>query len=310
VPALRAFASRVSCVLVVTQPDRPAGRGKKLQPTPVKSAAGELGIATLEPERLRDALTALADARADLFAVASYGKIVPQTVLDLPALGALNVHPSLLPLYRGATPLQTQLRDGVSESGVTIIAMDAGMDTGAVVIAERSRIGPRETYGELHDRFARIGADLLARACDDVVAGRASRLPQALFGSQERAARTITRPLAKADLDIDWSASARAVVDRIRSLAPAPGARARFSADDEAAFKILVAREAEPDDFARRDLGPFVVATPGTLVAGKFVATGSGFIVLERLVPPGRNAISGDEFARTRAPKRETVSPT
>jgi methionyl-tRNA formyltransferase len=218
VPALRAFASRVSCVLVVTQPDRPAGRGKKLQPTPVKSAAGELGIATLEPERLRDALTALADARADLFAVASYGKIVPQTVLDLPALGALNVHPSLLPLYRGATPLQTQLRDGVSESGVTIIAMDAGMDTGAVVIAERSRIGPRETYGELHDRFARIGADLLARACDDVVAGRASRLPQALFGSQERAARTITRPLAKADLDIDWSASARAVVDRIRTI--------------------------------------------------------------------------------------------
>ncbi|MBD5604090.1 MAG: methionyl-tRNA formyltransferase, partial [Candidatus Eremiobacteraeota bacterium] len=199
-PALRAFAERVACVLVVTQPDRPAGRGHKLQATPVKRAALDLGIATVEPQRLRDAAREIAATDADLFAVESYGKIVPQDVLDLARLGALNVHPSVLPLYRGATPLQSQLRDGVADGGVTIIAMDAGMDTGDVVVAARAPIGLRDTYGDLHDRFALLGAELLARACDDVVAGRARRLPQTLFGSDADAARTLTRPLAKADL--------------------------------------------------------------------------------------------------------------
>ncbi len=129
-PALQAFAERVECVLVVTQPDRPAGRGQRLQPTPVKAAALELAIPTYEPHSLRDALGTLRGADAGLFAVASYGKILPQPVLEIPPCGALNVHPSVLPLYRGATPLQAQLRDGVTTGGVTIILMDAGMDTG------------------------------------------------------------------------------------------------------------------------------------------------------------------------------------
>jgi methionyl-tRNA formyltransferase len=310
VPSLLAFAQRVDCALVVTQPDRPAGRGQRLASTPVKVAAHSLGIRTLEPERLRDTLPELAVLRPDLFAVASYGKIVPQAVLDLARLGALNVHPSLLPCYRGATPLQSQIRDGVSDSGVTIIAMDAGMDTGDIVLAERSPIGPRETYGSVHDRFAQLGADLLARACDAVVAGRARPLPQALFGSAADAERTRTRTLTKAALEIDWTASARAVVDRIRSLAPAPGARAHFAgppdanapADASAAppLKILQARVAEPHDLAgERDLAAFAAAPPGTLLAGRFVATGSGFVVLERLVPPGRSAVTGEEFARS-----------
>ncbi len=303
-PALRAFATRVACELVVTQPDRPSGRGQRLQPTPVKTAAVELGIPTLEPERLRDALDDLRAAGADLYAVASYGKIVPQSILDLPRLGALNVHPSLLPLYRGATPLQTQLRDGVADGGVTIIAMDAGMDTGDIVAQERARIDPRETYGELHDRFAALGAELLARACDDARAGRASRLPQSLFGSAAEARRTLTRPLAKTDLDIDWNATALAVTDRVRSLAPAPGARARFDGDD-VGVKILGARIGEPhdarafaDDAAR---AAFAESEPGTLAQGRFVATGSGFVVLERVVIPGRGAMTGEDFARSRA---------
>ncbi len=304
-----AFAQRVDCALVVTQPDRPSGRGHRLAATPVKVAAQSLGIQTLEPEKLRDVVRELAVVQADLFAVASYGKIVPQAVLDLARLGALNVHPSLLPCYRGATPLQSQIRDGVADAGVTIIAMDAGMDTGDIVLAERSPIGPRETYGSVHDRFAQLGADLLARACDAVVAGRARPLPQALFGSAEDAERTRTRPIAKTDLEIDWTTGARAVVDRIRSLAPAPGARARFVAavdasvpDDASALplKILQARIAEPHDLAgEADLAAFAAAAPGTLLAGRFVATGSGFVVLERLVPPGRSAITGEEFARS-----------
>jgi methionyl-tRNA formyltransferase len=313
VPALRTFAEHVACVLVVTQPDRPAGRGHKLAPTPVKIAARELGIPTLEPERLRDAFETLAAAGADLFAVASYGKIVPQRVLDLPRLAALNVHPSLLPLYRGATPLQSQLRDGVTDGGVTIIAMDAGMDTGDVVVAERSAIGSRETYGELHDRFAMLGADLLGRALDDVLAGRARRLPQSLFGSAADAAHTLTRPLAKADLEIDWSAGAREIVDRVRSLAPAPGARARFAGIESDPVKILEARVAEPRDFAplrSDDIERLADRAPGTLADGGLVATGGGYVVLERLVPPGRAAQSGVEYARAQLARDRAATVT
>jgi len=124
VPSFQAFAEATRCVLVVTQPDRPAGRGLKLRQAPVKAAAHALGIPAIQPERIRDALAALGDTGAELFAIASYGKIVPQAVLDIPRYGALNVHPSLLPLYRGATPLQSQLRDGVTESGVTVILIE------------------------------------------------------------------------------------------------------------------------------------------------------------------------------------------
>jgi methionyl-tRNA formyltransferase len=302
VPALEAFARSLECVLVVTQPDRPAGRGHKLSPTPVKAAAGALGLPVAEPARLRDAFAELAAARADVFAVASYGKIVPQTILDLPRLGALNVHPSLLPLYRGATPLQSQLRDGVSDGGVTIIAMDAGMDTGDVVAQERIPIGPRETYGELHDRYAHAGAAMLAAACRDAAAGRLRRFPQALFGSADEALRTLTRPLAKSDLAIDWSRAAAAVVDAVRSLAPMPGARAEFAGSDRA-LKILEARVAGPADLAACDETTITGASrdPGCLFGGHLVAARPGFVVLERVILPGRNAMSGAEFARSLA---------
>jgi methionyl-tRNA formyltransferase len=273
----------------------------RLTPTPVKRAARELGLATLEPVRLREAVDAVRAARPDLFAVASYGKIVPQAMLDVPPLGALNVHPSLLPLYRGATPLQSQLRDGVADSGVTIIAMDAGMDTGDIVLQERAAIGARETYGELHDRFAELGATLLARACDLTLGGRARPTAQALFGSDADARRTLTRPIAKADLEIDWSVSATAVCARVRSLAPSPGARARFAGDADP-IKILASRVGEPRDAAAHAGAAAALlanAVPGTL-AGSFVATGSGFVVLERVVVPGRNPMTGDEFARAR----------
>jgi methionyl-tRNA formyltransferase len=146
-----------------------------------------------------------------------------------------------------------------------------------------------------------LGADLLGRALEDVLAGRARRLPQALFGSAADAARTLTRPLAKADLEIDWSAGARDVVDRIRSLAPAPGARARFAGVESEPVKVLAARVAEPRDFApfrADDFERLADRTPGTLADGGLVATGSGYVVLERLVPPGRGTQSGVEYAR------------
>jgi methionyl-tRNA formyltransferase len=284
VPSLHAFAAATRCVLAITQPDRPAGRGHKLAPTPVKRAALELGIPTLEPERLRDVLPAVRALGAELFAVASYGKIVPQAMLDLAPLGALNVHPSLLPLYRGATPLQSQLRDGVREGGVTIILMDAGMDTGDIVLQERAAIGERETYGELHDRFALLGAALLGRAATDAVERRLARTPQAGLASDAEIARTLTRPLRKEDLLVDWSLPARRVVDLIRSLAPQPGARARLDGEPSP-VKILEARAS-------------VAPEAGTLA----VRCGDGaFAIVERLVPPNRNATSGAAFVAARA---------
>ncbi|GAC1548000.1 MAG: hypothetical protein NVS3B16_20520 [Vulcanimicrobiaceae bacterium] len=279
-PALRAFAAHVDCRLAITQPDRPAGRGHKVQPTPLKVAALELGIPTLEPAKLRDALAALRALDAELYAVASYGKIVPQSLLDVPRLGALNVHPSLLPRYRGATPLQAQLRDGVALGGVTIIAMDAGMDTGDIVLRAERAIAPDETYGELHDRFAQLGADLLAEACDLVAAGRAARIPQAGLDDPATVAATLTRPLTKGDLVVDWTWPARRVVDHIRSLSPQPGARGTL--DGEAmAVKIIAAHLAVD------------APVDGELAV---VCGDGGRVVVDRLVPPNRAAMSGRAF--------------
>jgi len=232
---------------------------------------------------MRDALPAVRALEAELFGVASYGKIVPQAMLDLPRLGALNVHPSLLPLYRGATPLQSQLRDGVRESGVTIILMDAGMDTGDIVLQERAPIGERETYGELHDRFAALGAALLGRAVRAAAAGTLARTPQAGRASDAEIARTLTRPLRKEDLLVDWRRPAARVVDLVRSLAPQPGARALLEGESSP-VKILEARVAAS-------------AEPGTLA----VRCGDGaFVVVERLVPPSRGATSGAAYAAAR----------
>jgi len=264
---------------VVTQPDRPAGRGQRLQATPVKLAANALGIPTIEPEKLRDTVPLLGKEHADLFAVASYGKIVPQNVLDLAPRGALNVHPSLLPLYRGATPLQSQLRDGVTEGGVSIILMDAGMDTGDIVLQARSEIGPAETYGELHDRFALLGAELLSEACALATGEKLVRKPQAGLAPAIDIARTATRPLGKEDLLIDWRWHAKRIVDHVRSLSPAPAARARLDGEAEM-VKILAARAVSGH-------------VPGELV----VPCGGGeYVAIDRLVPPNRKAVSGHEY--------------
>jgi len=302
VPALRVFARATDCRLVVTQPDRPGGRGQRLQPTPVKQAARELGLETFEPEGMREALEPLRAVRAELFAVASYGKIVPRPILELPRLGALNVHPSLLPLYRGATPLQAQLRDGVETGGVTIILMDAGMDTGDVVVRQSSSIGPLENYGELQDRFAAIGAELLARACALALEGDLERIPQAALGDPAVVAATLTRPLLKSDLELDWRWEAARIVNFVRSLAPTPGARAELAGE-----RVKVLR-------ATRELdGTMIVdpnTSPGTLLAASgsaaLVKCGDGFVAVERLIPPSRGPIDGATYARAYLQKSMT----
>lgn len=293
---MRAFAATVDCVLVVTQPDRPAGRGKHLQATPVKQTAYTLNIPILEPEQMSDALATLRDVNADLFAVASYGNILPRSILELPRLGALNLHPSLLPLYRGATPLQTQIRDGVQASGVTIIMMDTGMDTGDIVLQERHPIGLREDYGHLHDRFAVVGAQLLVRASELAVEGRLQRIPQRGLAGEREIARTLTRPLRKGETLISTEVpagrrTARELVDHIRGFAPDPGARIMLYPFHPAYTKILVAH-------ALYD-GPKIAIESGRAVMVKgwiLIRASDGWVVVDRLGIPGRRSTTADAF--------------
>ncbi|HEX3469494.1 MAG TPA: methionyl-tRNA formyltransferase [Candidatus Elarobacter sp.] len=311
VPSLEAVAAEHDVAGVVTQPDRPAGRGHKPTATPVKRAALARGLRVFEPEKLR-AFTE--DARAlgaDAFVVASYGKIVPQVLLDVVPI-AFNVHPSLLPLYRGATPIQSAIRDGRAETGVTIMAMDAGMDTGDVLFQERTAIGPQETYGELHDRLARQSAMLLARGLASYAAGAYERIPQNELArrdgiSDDEIAATATRPLRKGDLDVDWLRSPDEIVALVRSLAPAPLARATYAED---AIKIVAARAVSLAQLAAEMQDGKLWQTPGlnisawpgseVLYALHDPANPDGAVIVDRLIAPNRGPCSGADYVRRR----------
>jgi methionyl-tRNA formyltransferase len=219
VPSLHVVAERTQLLGVVTQPDRPGGRGHKLQPTPVKRAALDLGLPVYEPLGLKAFVQEIASGSFDLFALASYGKILPKELLEVPRLGALNVHPSLLPKYRGATPIQTALRNGETETGVSIMIMDAGMDTGPLVLQERVAISPDDTYGTLHDRLALCGSELLGEALARAQSGTLKAYPQ-------RGEPSVTHPIRDEDLLVDWSWPPERIVNTIRAYSPAPAARA------------------------------------------------------------------------------------
>jgi methionyl-tRNA formyltransferase len=225
VPSLRVTAAHLQLAGVVTQPDRPAGRGHRLTPSAVKRAALDVGLLVYEPSRLREFASEIAGDGFDVFVIASYGRILPQSLLDRPRLGSLNVHPSLLPKYRGATPIQAALRNGDPETGVTIMLMDAGMDTGDVVLQERVPIGPAETYGELHDRLSLIGAGLLERAILSLERdGTIAHEPQ-------QGEPSTTRPIGRDDLTIDWSWEPKRIVNHVRAFSPQPAARAALEGE-------------------------------------------------------------------------------
>lgn len=239
-----------------------------------------MGLRVYEPVSLRDFSATLSNDDLALFVLASYGKILPAALLAVPKLGALNVHPSLLPLYRGATPLQSALRDGARETGVTLMLMDAGMDTGDIVLQEKTPIAGAETYGELHDRLAELGARLLGRTLEAAAAGTLVAKPQ-------RGESTVTRPLRKDDLRLDWRWDAERIVNTVRAFSPQPGARA-----DVLGISVKVLRAAR---------GGESTAPPGTVlgIAGEAVtiATGAGAVNVMSLVPANRGPMSGAAFA-------------
>ncbi|MFZ0828134.1 MAG: methionyl-tRNA formyltransferase [Verrucomicrobiia bacterium] len=207
-------------VTAVTQPDKPRGRDLKSQPSPVKSLALKLGLPVLQPERARDDIfiAELRELKPDLIVVVAYGQILPQSILDLPRFGCLNVHTSLLPKYRGAAPIQWAIASGDIETGVTLMKMDAGLDTGPIVSQRRTPICPEDDSATLHDRLAQLGADLLVQTIPDYVAGKIPPLPQPAEGASYAA------KIKKEDGHIDWNQPAQHIWNRLRAFTPWPGA--------------------------------------------------------------------------------------
>jgi methionyl-tRNA formyltransferase len=220
--SLQALAgdARFQIAAVVTQPDRPRGRDLKPQPSPVKSLALRLGLPVLQPERARDEkfIAGLRSWQPDLVVVVAYGQILPPAILDLPRHGCLNVHTSLLPKYRGAAPIQWAIANGDTETGVTIMRMDVGLDTGPIVSQRATPIRSEDDSATLHDRLAQLGAELLAQTIPDYVAGKIQPRLQPAAGASHAA------KIKKEDGRIDWNQPARTIRNRLRAFTPWPGA--------------------------------------------------------------------------------------
>ena len=290
VPSLEALlAAGQEVVAVYTQPDRPAGRGRKLTPSPVKAAALAQGLPVFQPPTLRDE-GAVADLRAlaaDLMVVVAYGLILPQAVLDAPRLGCVNVHASLLPRWRGAAPIQRALLAGDGESGVTIMRMAAGLDTGPMYLLRPLAIAPRETGGGLSDKLAALGAQALVAALPGIADGSLIPVPQ------DDDLANYAHKLSKAEAEVDWSRPAVEIDRLIRAFDPWPVAQTSL----EGVSLRLWGSELT-------DLIPPPAALPGqVLAAGKGgieVSTGAGVLRLTRLQPPGKRPMSAAEFLNAR----------
>jgi len=281
-------ASEFEVVAVVTQPDRPKGRDLKLQPSPVKELAVSRGIPVLQPERARDEafLKQLSAFASDLIAVAAFGQILPKTILDLPRYSCLNVHTSLLPKYRGAAPIQWAILHDEPETGVTIMKMDVGMDTGDIVTHQTTPINPADNAQTLHDRLAKMGAELLVRTIPDYVAGKIVPQPQPTNGV------SLAPKIKKQDGQINWSQPARTIWNRIRGLVPWPGAFTSISAQPQPQLlKIWESQVAEA-------LGE--TAPPGTILqadkSGILVSCAPGAIRLLTVQREGGKRLIAAEF--------------
>lgn len=279
-PALRALSETTDLVAVVCQPDRPAGRGLELTEPAVKRAAVELHVPVHQPVKVKDgALQAWLEERApDVAVVMAYGRILPVGVLEAPKKGCINLHASLLPALRGAAPIQWAVIRGEKETGISLMAMDAGMDTGPVFIERRLAIQPDEDAGALAGRLAALAADVVREDLPLAVSGELTATPQ----DDSRA--TVAPPITREDARLDWTESSRNVVNRVRGLSPRPGA---FTTRDGKTFKVLSAR-----------IGPSSAgdADPGTVVradhGGLWIATGSGVIEVLRGQLEGKRAAS------------------
>jgi methionyl-tRNA formyltransferase len=284
VPSLeRLLADGHAIPLVVTQPDRPAGRGQHVRPPSVREAAGRHGLPVLQPEKLSqpDVLTSLAAPKPDVIVVAAFGQFLPRAVRELPPLGCVNVHASLLPKYRGAAPIAWALIRGETETGVTIIRITEGMDAGPMLLRRTILIAPEDDAGTLHDRLAILGASVLSDALAMLARGDGVWIPQ------DDAQATLAPKLRDEDCRLELAGDPAAFVNRVRGLTPAPGAYLAWGGQR---LKVLRSQ-------VRSNSGP-----PGTILGmdGQAIVcgTGTGSVALLEVQPEGKRRMTGAEFAR------------
>jgi methionyl-tRNA formyltransferase len=289
VPALEALvASEHRIVAVYTQPDRPAGRGQKLTMSAVKQCALGHGLHVEQPLKLRDpeAIAHLASFQPDVMVVVAYGLILPQAVLDIPRLGCVNIHASLLPRWRGAAPIHRAIQAGDAETGVTIMRMEAGLDTGPMLLERREPIRATDTTATLHDRLAQLGAQALLEALPGIAAGSLQPRPQPAEGV------TYAAKITKDEAQIDWQRAAIEIDRQIRAFNPWPVAQTSL-------------RGAQLRIWSAQPTANTAQAAPGAIVAcdeqGIHVATGKGQLILTQVQSAGRKAVSAQEFARGQA---------
>jgi methionyl-tRNA formyltransferase len=268
---------------VYTQPDRPKGRGKQLAAPPVKELAQKYDIPVYQPLKLRqpDAVAELEALAPDLIVVVAYGQILPKSVLEIPAHGCINVHASLLPKYRGAAPINKAIIDGETETGITTMYMDVGLDTGDMLVKKTLAIGPEETAGELHDRLASLGRETMEETLRRLCAGTLQR------EVQDDEQSTYASMMKKEDGRIDWNRSAQEIHNHVRGLDPWPGAYTTINGE------LLKLAETSPE--AAEGLAGSVIAADKN---GVCVACGSGSLRIQQLQLAGRKRLAAADFLR------------
>jgi methionyl-tRNA formyltransferase len=282
---------------VVTQPDRPVGRKRVLTPTPVKAEALQHGLTVWQPEKLRtsDTVDDIHALQPDLIVTAAYGQILPKAVLDIPRLGCINVHGSLLPKYRGGAPIQRSIMNGETVTGVTIMYMAEGMDTGDMISRVEVPIGADDNAGTMFVKLSEAGADLLRRTLPDIIAGRVEAVPQ----SHDEA--TYAPNLKREDERIDWTRPAEQIANQVRGLVPFSGA---FTTWNGEVFKVWACW---PEPAAAGE----AAAVPGTVLAAGTdslrIQTGQGILSLLEVQPAGKKAMPASEFLRSGKMEQGTV---
>lgn len=287
-PALRRLqdADGIEVCAVVTQPDRPKGRRQVMTPTPVKVAADELGLSVLAPEKVGadETVTALTALAPELVVVVAYGQYIPGKVLAIPSRGAINLHPSLLPMYRGAAPIQMAIANGDAETGVSVIDVAREMDAGDIYLQEVVPIDSDDTAETLEIRLAEVGAALILETVRGIEAGTVRRTPQPTEGV------TVVQRLTKEDGRIDWHQPAKVIRDRIRGFTPWPGTFCSLAPDGEQTLKVLQAGVVEG------------AGEPGVILRvtadGPVVAAGRDALLLREVQPSGKKRMEGGAFLR------------
>lgn len=291
VPSLEALLTKHEVVLVVTQPDKPKGRGKKMVPTPVKACALEHGIPVLQPEKVKEPefVEQLRSYEPDLIAVTAFGQILSETILEMPKYGCINVHGSLLPKYRGAAPMQWSIIDGEKVTGITTMYMAKGLDSGDMLLKAEVEITDEDTFATIHDKMAVTGANLLLDTLDQLEAGTLERIPQ------DHDAATYAPMITKETGHIDWSKNRQDIINLIRGLNPVPAA---YTIYEEEVLKIFgaVISDVQADDAANGEIVAVVKK-------GFVVKCGDGCLLITEVQARGGKRMMTDAYLRGHAMK-------